>query len=58
MKANYSISVGTVSGTVLSTLPHLSSGDIIKTIVLAAVGAAVSFLVSYWLRNYFKRFEK
>lgn len=50
MKTNHSLSIGTLSGTLLSVLPHLTSSDIIRTAILAAVGAAASFMVSFILR--------
>ena len=46
MENNSSLWAGTAAGTFLSILPNLSSADIIKTIILAAVGAIVSFVVS------------
>jgi len=41
---------GTVGGTILSILPTISSGDIFRTAILAAVGAMVSFMVSILLK--------
>ena len=41
---------GTVGGTVLVILLHIGSEELVKTIVLAAVGAAVSFSVSMVLK--------
>jgi hypothetical protein len=41
---------GTVGGTFLVLLLHITSGELIKTAVLAAVGAAVSFGVSLLLK--------
>lgn len=49
--------LGTISGTVLTVLVNIGSSDIIKTAVLAALGAVVSFGVSLllkWLVNKFK----
>jgi hypothetical protein len=42
--------IGTIGGTVLTILVNIESHDIIKTIVLAAVGAVVSFLVTISLK--------
>src|SRR5690554_5817931 len=42
--------IGTVSGTILSVVAMFDAGDIIKTVILAAIGAAVSFLVSRFLK--------
>jgi hypothetical protein len=40
---------GTLSGTVLTVLATIDSMDIIKTVVLAIIGASVSFGVSlFW----------
>jgi hypothetical protein len=49
--------LGTVSGTALTVWMNIGSSDMIKTVVLAAVGALVSFSVSLglrWLANRFK----
>ena len=42
--------IGTLSGTVLSIIASIDYQDILKTIVLAAVGAAVSFVVTKGLK--------
>jgi len=42
--------LGTVSGTALTVLVNIGSSDIIKTAVLAVVGAVVSFCVSVLLK--------
>lgn len=50
--------LGTVSGTALTVIVNIHSQDILKTAVLAAVGAVVSFCVSIflkWLVNKFNR---
>ncbi len=50
--------LGTVSGTALTVMVNIGSSDIIKTVVLAAVGAVVSFCVSIglkWLITKIKR---
>ena len=52
---------GTLSGTALSIAASISSFDIIKTIILGAIGASVSFGVSLlWnkVANYFKQQQK
>ncbi len=46
METDHSLRIGTVAGTLLSIIPNLYSGDVLKTIVLAAIGATVSFLMS------------
>ena len=50
MGSNISLKVGTAAGTLLSILPHLFSEDVLKTIMLAALGATVSFMVSLLLK--------
>lgn len=47
--------LGTVSGTVLTVLVNISSSDIIQTVVLASLGAVVSFSVSLLLKRIFKK---
>jgi hypothetical protein len=49
---------GTLSGTALGISATISSFDIVKTIILGAIGATVSFGVSLlWnkVANYFKQ---
>jgi hypothetical protein len=41
---------GTLSGTVLTVLATINSMDIVKTVVLAIIGASVSFCVSLFWR--------
>ncbi|WP_169816815.1 hypothetical protein [Wenyingzhuangia fucanilytica] len=50
MKTNISLKIGTASGTLLSISPSIFSEDIVKTVLLAIVGATVSFAVSYFLK--------
>lgn len=45
-----SVKTGTIAGTIASVLPNLSSGDFIKTAVLAVTGALVSFLATLFLK--------
>lgn len=42
--------IGTLSGTFLSIIATIDYQDILKTVVMAAVGAAVSFLVTKGLK--------
>jgi len=42
--------IGTLSGTILSIIATFDLQDIVKTIILATVGAVVSFLVSRGLK--------
>ena len=49
--------LGTVSGTALTVAVNVGSSDILKTVILATLGAVVSFSVSLllkWLGNKFK----
>jgi mannitol-specific phosphotransferase system IIBC component len=50
METNETLKAGTASGTVLSILPNVASEDFVKTIILAVVGATVSYLVSLFLK--------
>jgi hypothetical protein len=46
---------GTIGGTLFILLLHITSQEIFKTALLAAVGASVSFFVSYVLNRIIKR---
>jgi hypothetical protein len=50
--------VGTAGGTFLSIVPNLNSDDLIKTVVLATVGAVVSFSISVLLKYLCKKHKK
>lgn len=49
---------GTAGGTLLTILGNITSDDIIKTAILAAVGAVVSFGVTVLLKLLIKRLKK
>mgnify|MGYP000237539690 FL=1 len=49
---------GTAGGTFLSVLPNLSSEDVFKTVILAAIGAIVSFLLSLVLKLFIKKSDQ
>lgn len=49
---------GTAGGTLLTILANITSEDLIKTVILAAVGAVVSFGVTLLLKLLIKRFKK
>lgn len=49
---------GTIGGTLLTVFYHISVDDFAKTIVLAAVGAIVSYTVSTVLKRVFERRKK
>lgn len=53
-----STKAGTIGGTFLTILFNIKSEDLIKTCVLAAVGAVVSFAVTLLLKFLIKRFKK
>lgn len=55
MRTDLHLKVGTASGTLLSISPEIFSQDILKTIILAIIGATVSFLVSYFFKKITKR---
>ena len=46
--------MGTASGTLLSIAPNIFSEDILKTVILAVIGAVVSFTVSLLLKGLMK----
>lgn len=41
---------GTIGGTFLTIAANIQNGDVLKTIVLAAIGAIVSFSVSLMMK--------
>jgi mannitol-specific phosphotransferase system IIBC component len=49
---------GTAGGTLLTIFANISSEDIFKTIILAAIGAVVSFGVTLLLKLLIKRLKK
>ncbi len=49
--------IGTVSGTALTVWMNIGSSDIVKTVVLAALGAVVSFTVSVLLKWIVKKLK-
>ncbi len=55
---NNSLKAGTAGGTVLTILVNIRLADIGKTMLLAAVGAIVSFAVSLVLKTILKRFKR
>lgn len=52
---NTQLGMGTGSGTLLSALAFINAGDVLQTIVLAAIGAVVSFMVSWLLQRVVNR---
>ena len=51
---NRSVGHGTFGGILLGVFPSLLLGDVLKTILLAIVGAVVSFCVSLVLARFSK----
>lgn len=47
---SFSTIIGTCGGTVLATIPVLGSDDFIRTVILAFIGAVISFSVSFSLK--------
>jgi len=41
-----SLKAGTTGGAILSTIVNINPGDLLKTAIMAAIGASVSFSVS------------
>ena len=58
MTANNHTIMGTAGGTFLSIVPNINSEDIAKTIILASVGAIVSFTISLLLKRMQKKHKK
>jgi hypothetical protein len=50
--------IGTAGGTFLSVVPNLHSEDILKTVLLASIGAIVSFALSMVLKFFIKKHKK
>ena len=53
-----SLKIGTAGGTLLSMAPNIASVDILRTILLAIIGAIVSFFVTLLLKWMTKSKEK
>jgi hypothetical protein len=50
--------IGTAGGTFLSVVPNLHSEDVLKTVLLASIGAIVSFTLSMALKFFIKKHKK
>jgi len=55
---NNTTRVGTIGGTLLTVFYNVNLEDLAKTVILAAIGAIVSFSVSLALKAIVKRFTK
>jgi uncharacterized membrane protein len=51
MNTNIQLKIGTASGTLLSISPGIFTQDIVKTIILAVVGATINFIISLLLKK-------
>ena len=49
---------GTLGGIITIFLVNITSGDIVRTIVLTSVGAFVSFTISFALKYCLKKWRK
>jgi len=49
---------GTAGGTFLSIVPNIQSEDIVRTVILATVGAVVSYAISLLLKSLNKKHKK
>jgi hypothetical protein len=58
MTTNHHTLIGTVGGTLLSIAPSIPSSDLLKTVILASVGATVSFIISLVLKCLIKKRNK
>ncbi|WP_338378054.1 hypothetical protein [uncultured Flavobacterium sp.] len=58
MIANNPTLMGTAGGTFLSIIPNIHSEDIARTVILATVGAIVSFTISLLLKSLQKKHKK
>jgi Na+-translocating ferredoxin:NAD+ oxidoreductase RnfA subunit len=55
---NTTTKVGTVGGTLTIFLMNITTTDVMKTAVLSAIGAAVSFGVSLLLKMFIRKWRK
>lgn len=55
---HFSTKAGTAGGTLSIILANITSHDIVKTIILAAIGAMVSFGVSHLLKYLFGKWKR
>ena len=49
---------GTASGTLLTIFVNINSADVLKTIILAGIGAVVSFLVTVGLKYLYRLIKR
>ena len=53
MQDSYFLKTGTAGGTLTILFANINANDLMKTVVLAAVGATVSLVVSFVLKKLF-----
>ncbi|MEH6659270.1 hypothetical protein [Leeuwenhoekiella marinoflava] len=53
-----SLKLGTLGGTLAAAFPSLQRDTLLEAVVLAGIGACVSFVVSLFLKVLFKCFKK
>ena len=58
MESNTGTKAGTIGGTLLTIIYNIRTEDVVKTIVLAGIGAIVSFIVSLGLKLLFRNLKK
>ncbi|WP_353128289.1 hypothetical protein [Parapedobacter pyrenivorans] len=58
MRIDHRLGIGTSGGTLLSIIGQLGLHDVLKTAVLAAIGAVVSFTVSWLLQRLGRRRQR
>ncbi|NGF55408.1 hypothetical protein G5B00_02685 [Parapedobacter sp. SGR-10] len=49
MRPLNNVQTGTLGGTLCSIMGSITMDDIVKTVVLAAIGAVTSYIISYFL---------
>ena len=54
-EASLQLSIGTGGGTLLSLISQMGMHDVVRTVVFAALGATVSFIVTLTLQRFFRR---
>jgi hypothetical protein len=55
---DHSTALGTVTGTVLTVLATIDLQDVFKTVLLAIIGATVSFVVTLFLKWVVRKIKK
>lgn len=51
MQSTYSIKLAMITGSLLSVMASISWSDVERTLVLGSLGAFVSFIVSYFMKQ-------